>query len=119
MIERQLGRGELLSAILAAISVAQVDVAARELHLLPRQTVEDQKLNDVWNEDVTAGSADVMVRRLHRDVRPVLEVVGAVRGVDGLDVPLVEQSEGTSRRSDLHGLKHAVQDKHVTVEHVG
>src|SRR4029078_2570045 len=42
VIERQLGRRELLPAVLAAIVVAEIDVTARELHFLARQPVEEQ-----------------------------------------------------------------------------
>ena len=117
VVERQLGRGELPPAVLAAVAVAQIDVSARELHLLPWQAVEDQELYHVRNEDVAARGADVVVVRLDGDVRPVLEVVGPVLGVDGLDLPLVEQSESAACRSDLHGLEDPVQNEDVTIEH--
>src|ERR1041384_7267087 len=45
VVERQLGGRELSSAVLAAILVAQIDVAARELHFLSRQTIEREELD--------------------------------------------------------------------------
>src|SRR5437867_12748393 len=37
VVERQLGGGELVAAVLAAVAVAQVDVVTGELDFLPRQ----------------------------------------------------------------------------------
>src|SRR6185436_383931 len=57
MVERELRRRELAAAVLAAVLVAQIDIAPRELHLLPRQAVEDQQLHHMRNQDVAARRA--------------------------------------------------------------
>ena len=70
------------------------------------------------NQDVTARRADEMVVvGLHGDVGPVLEVVGAVLGVDRLDLAFVQQGQRATCRGDLHRLENPVEDEHVTVEH--
>src|SRR5205085_3630432 len=118
VVEGELRGGELLSAVLAAVAVAQIDVAARELHFLPRQPVEYQELNDMRNQDVTAGRADEMILvNLHRNISPVLEIVRAVLGVDSLDLAFVQKGQRATRRSDLHRLENPVEYEHVTVEH--
>src|SRR5258708_4056118 len=117
VVERELRGRELPSAELAAVLVAKVDVATREFHLLARKAIEGQELDDVWNEDVTAGRDDGVVVRLDRDVHPVLEVVGAILGVDGAHLSLVEQGEGAADGRNLYRLKDAIQNQNVTVEH--
>ena len=117
MIERELARRELSSAVLAAILVAQIDVAARELHFLTRQTIERQELDDMRNENLSRRRADVVVLRLYRDVRPVLEVVSPILRVDCANLPFVQKRQRTAHRSDLHGLEDAIQDEDMSVEH--
>jgi hypothetical protein len=97
--------------------VPQIDVPAGELHFLPRQPVEHQELHDMRDEDVAVRSDDVVSIGLNRDVHPVLEVVGAVLRIDGTDLSLLQERQSASNRRDLNGLKDAVQNQNMTVEH--
>jgi len=59
-----------------------------------------------------------VVARLHRDVHPVLEVVRPVLGVDRANLSLVQERQRASYGRDLYGLKDAIQNQDMTVEHM-
>ena len=103
--------GELVPAVLAAVAVAQVDVVARELHVLPRQPVEVLQRDDARHPDRHGRRQHDLVLRLHGDVAPVLELVGRVVRQDRLDVPLVEEGKGLPHGRHLDGLEDAIQDE--------
>ena len=107
-----------MSAILTAISIPDVDVVARELHFLPREPIERQELDDVRDQDLAVRRRDVVIRRLDGDVHPVFEVIGAIFGVDGPDVALVKQDQGTAHRGDLHCLENPIENQDVPIEHM-
>ena len=117
VVERKLRGGKLLAAVLAAVAVPEIDVAAGELHFLPREAVKRQKLDDGGYQDEAVGGADVVIVRLHGDVGPVAKIVGTVLRVDRFDLTLVEKGERPPCGCDLHRLEDSVEDEHVTVEH--
>src|SRR4051812_14507742 len=58
VVERELGGGELLAAVLAAAGVAGVDVAAVELHVLPRELFVPEQADDARHGDLEANRVD-------------------------------------------------------------
>src|SRR5438132_14255911 len=101
MIERQLGRRKLPAAVLAAIAVAQINVAARELHFLTWKPIEGQKLDDMRDQDLAVRRRDVVIGGLDWDVHPVLEIVRAILGIDGPDVTLARADQRAANRGAL------------------
>src|SRR5215469_7562652 len=61
VIEAQLGGGEPLAAVLAAVAVAGEDVAAVELDLVPGQAVVGQQADDAGDLDLEVDGADEVV----------------------------------------------------------
>src|SRR6202171_6813496 len=119
VVERELRGRESMAAILAAAPVAQVDVVARKLPVLPRKAVELLERDDARHADPRRRRKDHLVLWLNGDVAPVLELPGAVVRKHGADVPLVEEGEGFSDGRDLDRLKNAIQDQHLRVEQMG
>jgi hypothetical protein len=117
VVERQLGRRELVAAVLTAIPVAQVDVVARKLHVLTRQPVEALQSHDSRNADRHRRRHHDFVLGLNGNVAPVLELVGRVVGEDGADVTLVEEREGLPHGRHVDRLEDAVEDENLRVEH--
>jgi hypothetical protein len=103
MVEGEIGGGELMAAVLAAVLVARVDVRATERHVV------DPPLDP----DVPEEADDRRQPKRDRD-RSHLPVVGR----DDLDFPLAEQRDGLLPVDDLERLVGRVQEErllHATV----
>ena len=124
VVEAELLRVITMPAILAAVLVAQKDVAAVELDDVFRKQIVPQQPDHARNLNRKIHRADPVLvllgtfdaRLPQADLAPALEVIRNVRAVldvDDLGQVLEQQTESPPHRHDLNGHIQPVQDQHT------
>ena len=131
VVEAQFRRGEPPAAILTGVRVPREDVAAVELHLVPRDPRERQNSYDPRDDEIEADRANpIMLRRFEltlecAQLRPVAEVVRNVSPVldmndlgDGLKLLVLfeQKRERPADADNSQGCVVRVEQKDVPVE---
>ena len=118
MIEIQIACGQLRGAVLASVVVPQVDVAPRQPQRGRRDSPVAREQHEARDTEPARGRSDDLVIALRLGLRPVLEVVHLVVGVEHLGGPDVEERERAPGAGDAHRLIVLVQDEYGCIQTV-
>jgi len=111
---------ENFAAVLASVFVALKHVVPGKFHFLFWKPIENQKHNHPRDANLERNRRDdFMVRRACRQVAPAFEImrheIVRLIGRNDLGMSRVHQSEGATRRADVHRLPKAVKHQDLTV----
>ncbi len=120
VVEIQIFPLKMFAAVLAGVFVALKNVVARELHFFLRQPVVNRQQNNSRHTDAEGnGMNRFLMRRVLREIAPLVEIKRAERAVfstdDDVSLSLKKQCESAPGGADIYGLPEPVQYKNMLI----